>query len=339
VTPSISATGWDGCKRIQLRCCDYGHQPVYQSLSTSVHAPAKGQPSGNHIPALDGIRGLAILAVLATHAVPRVADVGAGRWWNQVLESGAFGVDLFFVLSGYLITGILLDTRDKPEYFRNFYARRFLRLFPVYYLYLGLLALALPPFHRMIHLHMPEYAGSWWWYLLYLCNLKPGHAAHDPYLGHFWSLAVEEQFYLVWPAVVLLFRRRLAFWCFFAIASAVALRVYLSWSGADWNTIYRLTPARLDALSLGALGAIALRNEQWRPRCMALARKALIAGGILFLICVLWGRSTSWESRPIQTFGALFADISFAGLIYLASTGHPIASRLFTARWLRMFGK
>jgi peptidoglycan/LPS O-acetylase OafA/YrhL len=175
--------------------------------------------SGKYVPALDGIRGLAILAVLVTHSVPRLPATGLGYWCNQLIELGTFGVDLFFVLSGFLITGILLDSKDAPNYFRNFYARRFLRLFPVYYLYLIFIALLLPAIHRAIHTHMPDFGGNWWWFLLYSCNLKPDHAANDAYLGHFWSLAVEEQFYLVWPAVVLLLsRRRLTYFCICAIA-------------------------------------------------------------------------------------------------------------------------
>jgi peptidoglycan/LPS O-acetylase OafA/YrhL len=298
------------------------------------------QSTGKHVPALDGIRGLAILAVLVAHCVPRLPDTGFGGWYNQAVGAGGFGVDLFFVLSGFLITGILLDSKGTTGYFRNFYARRFLRLFPVYYLYLAFVALLLPAIHHALHTHMPDYGGNWWWYLLYACNLKPGHGANDPYLGHFWSLAVEEHFYLVWPALVLvLSRRRLAYCCFGAITLAVVLRVSFSWYGADWNTIYRVTPMRLDALALGALGAIALRSERWSGRGPALAWKALLAGGALFLGCVLWGRSASWNSAPIQTFGAFFLATAFAGLVYLSATTHSGLARVFSTRWLRMFGR
>jgi peptidoglycan/LPS O-acetylase OafA/YrhL len=278
--------------------------------------------------------------VLVTHCVPRLPNAGSGYFYNQVIEAGSFGVDLFFVLSGFLITGILLDSKGTPGYFRNFYARRFLRLFPVYYLYLALVALLLPMIHRGVHTHMPDYDGNWWWYLLYACNLKRDHGVYDPYLGHFWSLAVEEQFYLVWPALVLLLsRRRFAHSCFCAIALAVTLRVFFSWYGADWNTICRVTPMRLDTLALGALGAVTLRNERWSGRGPALAWKALLAGAALFLACVLWGQSTSWSAAPIQTWGGFFLAVAFAGLTYLAASTHSGIARFFSTRWLRMFGK
>ena len=278
--------------------------------------------------------------MLVAHCVPRLPDTGLGYICNQAIDAGAFGVDLFFVLSGFLITGILLDSKGTLGYFRNFYARRFLRLFPVYYLYLVFVALLLPAIHRALHTHMPDYGGNWWWYLLYACNLKRDHGVNDPYLGHFWSLAVEEYFYLVWPALVLLLsRRRLAYCCFGAIALAVVLRVFLSWSGVDWNVIYRVTPMRLDALALGGLGAITFRSERWSGRGPALAWKALLAGGALFLCCVLWGRTVSWKAAPIQTFGAFFLAAAFAGLTYLAATTHSGIARVFSTQWLRMFGR
>lgn len=296
--------------------------------------------SRKYIPALDGFRGIAILGVLVTHAVPRLPNTGLGFWWNQVVDAGSFGVDLFFVLSGFLITGILLDSDVGPRFFLNFFARRFLRLFPVYYVYLILVATLVPAIHRAVHSSMPDYGGSWWWFVFYVCNLKPDHAVHDPYLGHFWSLAVEEQFYLIWPAVVFFLPRRwLTCFCLWAIALALALRVFLSWSGADWNTIYRVTPMRLDALALGGLGAIALRSERWRDRGIALARKALPAGSALFLCSVLLGQSTSWSAVPIQTWGITCLTAAFASIVYLAANTDSGIARVFSARWLRMFGK
>jgi peptidoglycan/LPS O-acetylase OafA/YrhL len=131
---------------------------------------------------------------------------------------------------------------------------------------------------RGLHTHTPDYDGNWWWYLLHVCNLKPDHGVYDPYIGHFWSLAVEEQFYLMWPVLVLLLsRRRFAYCCFCAIALAGTLRVFLSWHGADWNTIYRVTPMRLDPLALGALGAITLCSERWSRRGPAAPRKLDLA--------------------------------------------------------------
>src|SRR5690349_12365341 len=166
--------------------------------------------SEKRLPALDGLRGLAVLGVLIVHA--KILLNTAPPFENALRtlsEFGAYGVDLFFVLSGFLITGILLDTRDSANYFRTFYARRFLRLFPIYYGYLLVIALVLPALHHAVRTSMEDYGGSWGWYLAYLSNWKAGHGASDPFLGHFWSLAVEEQFYLLWPAMIFLVPRRM----------------------------------------------------------------------------------------------------------------------------------
>jgi peptidoglycan/LPS O-acetylase OafA/YrhL len=175
-------------------------RPNGQSASPGIRRPSQSE---KHLPALDGIRGLAVLGVLIVHA-----DVllNTTRQVEHVLvvlsEFGAYGVDLFFVLSGFLITGILLETKESPKYFSSFYARRFLRLFPVYYGYLLVVALIFPALHHAIRTSMTDYGGGWGWYLAYCSNWKPGHGASDPCLGHFWSLAVEEQFYLLWPAMI-----------------------------------------------------------------------------------------------------------------------------------------
>jgi hypothetical protein len=146
---------------------------------------------------------LAILLVLAFHC--RVAFSGTQEIplpILRVLDLGWSGVDLFFVLSGFLITGILLDSRESHGYFRTFYARRVLRIFPLFFAYLFLVLVVF------------RYAWIWysgrdlwsatnpWWYFSYLLNWKPDHGYNDLYLGHLWSLAIEEQFYLVWPLVV-----------------------------------------------------------------------------------------------------------------------------------------
>ncbi len=167
-------------------------------------------------------------------------------------DLGVFGVDLFFVLSGFLITGILLDAEGSPAYFRTFYSRRIFRLLPLYYIYLIFLAFFLPAIHHLTRSSMTDYAGSWWWYIAYFCNWKPDHAASDPYLGHFWSLAVEEQFYMIWPLIVAFTPRRyLARICVALIAFSLGLRCIWSLQRVDWNTIYRLTITRFDPLNAG----------------------------------------------------------------------------------------
>ena len=141
---------------------------------------------------LDGVRGIAILLVLLHHfeppaGLPTAIVAGAYLGWS--------GVDLIFVLSGFLITGILLDTRDSPNYFTTFYARRALRILPLYFL------------TTLIYFRLePNPLERWFW--SHLSNWKSAFGQDVPALSHFWSLAVEEQFYLVWPLVVILSPKR-----------------------------------------------------------------------------------------------------------------------------------
>jgi peptidoglycan/LPS O-acetylase OafA/YrhL len=294
------------------------------------------------VPALDGIRGLAVLGVLIVHATGLLDTTRPiEHMFAAVSELGAYGVDLFFVLSGFLITGILLDSRESPNYFRSFYARRFLRLFPVYYGYLLVVALVFPALHRAMHTSMPDYGGGWGWYLGYLSNWKPGRGATDPYLGHFWSLAVEEQFYLLWPATIFFVPRRMLAHLFLVIvALAVALRIGMAAQGVWWNTPYRLTPTRMDALALGALAALAIRDGKWRARFRARARAILILSACAFCATAVAAGDASWKSRWNQTIGSVCIEIAFTALVFKAAApGVGLIKRIGTIGWLRAFGK
>jgi peptidoglycan/LPS O-acetylase OafA/YrhL len=211
------------------------------------------------IPALDGLRGVAIIAVLCSHLIwPSPSFDGIDR----VLFNGWVGVDLFFVLSGFLITRILCETRDEPGYFRRFYVRRSLRIFPIYYLFLAILFLVVPLILRLSHEEMStslrDLIDRQGWYWSYLVNVlqASNHAAIDrQWSAHFWSLAVEEQFYLFWPAVVLLVpRRQLATLCVAIVLFALAGRIWIA-SGTNPFTAFVSMPTRLDALAAGAFVA------------------------------------------------------------------------------------
>ena len=201
---------------------------------------------GNRLPALDGLRGIAVLLVLAFHCryfFPPWMEKSA-RPTLDVL--GWSGVDLFFVLSGYLITGILLDTKDSSSYFRTFYARRSLRIFPLYFSFVAAVLL------------LAQWRVHGFWYLTYLSNWQPGHGVNDGYLSHLWSLAIEEQFYLIWPAVVWFVPPgRLKWICIALAVTAAGLRPF---AGSQDQAAYRLTPCRMDSLALGAFVAIGMRH-------------------------------------------------------------------------------
>ena len=231
--------------------------------------------SSERIPALDGLRGLAMLAVVGCHLVWPDPTLHFDRI-DRVLVNGWVGVDLFFVLSGFLITGILIDSRDRSGYLRTFYTRRALRIFPIYYLLLVVLFIWIP-FGEWWFAHglSGEYqslAANQRWYWTYAVNVMQARQPRAEWFwtGHLWSLSVEEQFYLVWPAVVLLVsRRRLALACVAAIVGAFALRVWWVLTQPEALGAYVLTPMRMDSLAAGALVATLARSErgsQWLRR-------------------------------------------------------------------------
>lgn len=310
---------------------------VKEAASQPAAPPDAGQdsglvPLGSHQPVLDGLRGLAILLVLFHHFT--VVNSTSGVDWILLRLSGTAwcGVDLFFVLSGFLIGGILLDSRGRPGYFRTFYARRTLRIFPLYYAVVALALVVLPAVAAWIRSpaiaekldRLSHLDGSQLWYWTYLSNYAIAWAGNfqNPILGVSWSLAIEEQFYLLWPAVVwLLPRRALAVTCVLIAAGSLGLRTWLVLRGADPIVPYVITPARLDALAIGCLLAIGARRAggglaPWRrPAAWGVAIAAL-----LVLAIVETDLRTGWATRlPAYERG----EISWAGPL-MGSVGFTI---------------
>lgn len=200
--------------------------------------------------------------------------------------SGQVGVDLFFVLSGFLITRILLAAREGPHYFRSFYARRTLRIFPLYYLAVVFVAFISPALFPQDRVYIHEAK----WLLTYQANVRIAwrgfmgwHTHYD--VNHFWSLAVEEQFYLVWPAVVLWFAgRRLRGVCLGVAGLALLARAAIVLCHRPLEWAYFLTPCRLDALALGAL--LSLLPAAWiqqRRRWIALTAACCAAAFVAIM--------------------------------------------------------
>jgi len=180
------------------------------SARAAAPAPAKKSSLPSHIPALDGIRGLAVLLVFYCHTTLIDPGGALGKLFVSSSRISWAGVDLFFVLSGFLITGILFDAKGKDFYFRNFYARRTVRIFPLYYAFL-LVALVLLPIvtpASLADVYLHEFPTQKVWYWLYLSNFYQAfHPTHHLVFVS-WSLAIEEQFYLCWPLVVFLCSRK-----------------------------------------------------------------------------------------------------------------------------------
>jgi peptidoglycan/LPS O-acetylase OafA/YrhL len=223
---------------------------------------------GAHLVQLDALRAFAVLGVLVYHYAPAT---------KAIAPFGLYGVRLFFVLSGFLITGILLrgDTGHRLRMLRRFYARRFLRIFPAYYLVLFVAAaLAVPGIRAGLGWHA-AYLSNYWF--IFHHWLSPNYA------GHLWSLAVEEQFYVVAPIVVLFApRRHLPKILVVAAAAAIAYRAGAFAAGVDNTTPSIATPDCLDSLGLGALLAVT-RSQELSDRW---TRWALAIGVPLLAVCI-----------------------------------------------------
>jgi peptidoglycan/LPS O-acetylase OafA/YrhL len=257
------------------------------------------------------------------------------HWIWQVLHQGGFGVYLFFVLSGFLITRILLAEKGKPAYFRNFYARRTLRIFPLYYgvlaLYFGVLLLIFPRPHILAD---APYQGWLWGYgynILMALQDRPFFMG----LGHFWTLAVEEQFYPLWPFIVLAFRREsLLRLCIGIVALTPVLRLGLYAAGANqyWITVFTL--CQMDSLALGAMLAC-LESFGRLNATVPMARRVALGIGAILIIC-----SCFWPKSPTATLPIIFyhgaVALFFGAIVALAVCG---AFRWLDNRVLREVGQ
>ena len=311
---------------------------------SDARTPGSGAPRARYA-ALDGLRGLAILMVLFVHFIgdetPRTA---LERAMVKGANYGIWGVDLFFVLSGFLITGILHDSKGSAHSLRNFYVRRVLRIFPIYFGTLLILFGVLPALPVRYPAGLAESARHQGWLWTYTCNVylaKAGTWAL-PYVSHFWSLAVEEHFYLLWPLAVLrLTRRALLRVCVVGAAFALALRCALSLAGATDVVLTVFTLCRLDSLLVGAALALAVR-EMGLARVGRMGRRMLAPLAALIFLASAWNAATSGLLRevvlPVRT--ALVA--AFFGALIVASVVAPRESglgRVANAGSARFLGK
>ena len=256
-----------------------------------------------YIPELQGLRGIAVLAVILYHCHPRLA----GTWVYGASLWGWAGVNLFFVLSGFLITCILLESRSRPHYFRNFYGRRVLRIWPVYVLLLVVVYLEAPWFIGPT-IGQAIRTAPWWAYALFLQNMF--HIVLPPALGPTWSLAIEEQYYFVWAPLVRVLR-----WPWLmavVLLAAIVACPLVRQAHFHWMTSTH-TLGHLDGIAWGSLIAIALHR-------LHMARRILISLGLIGMIAGFWATATI-------AGGTAYLDsalaIAFAGTVLaaIASTG------------------
>jgi peptidoglycan/LPS O-acetylase OafA/YrhL len=297
-----------------------------------------------HFRQLDGLRGLAILMVMACHFDLLYRPGGGEGLLSQFAQAGWMGVDLFFVLSGFLITGILLSTRDRQHYFRNFLARRFLRIWPLYYANLIV-------FFWVIPLLMPTVPGAlrsmidnqeWFW--LYGANwlFAIEHGFNHTSGGYFWSLAVEEQFYLVWPFVVYwLSPRALMKVSIGLLCSSLVLRIALAAGGVSLFSLYTITFTHLDGLAVGAILAIGLRSAEGVRRLeRALPYVFVVAAAVLILARVQDGSFYYWNRNVVLWGYTAIALLSGCALLWtLRAPPNALITRALSSSPMLMIGR
>lgn len=295
-------------------------------------------------PALDGVRAIAILLVIPHNLNLIVAPSGAvAHFVVSYLDRGWIGVQLFFVLSGFLITGILLDTREAPHYLRSFFVRRALRILPLYYALLLIVFVFLSA-ARLLPPSLPRSTGTELSYWLFFANwygpLHPGQGS----MTHLWSLSVEEQFYLVWPFVI--WRRsaeQVRFLCAGIAVLSLCARVWMLHVGAPTEAIYQFSLSRMDALAFGGAAAATMRLPSIAQQ-MAARRLTIFAAALGVLLAGAALTDGYAAANPTtMSFGYTLLALGFSLIIMLAA--HADDSnvqgwvRFLGLPWMRHIGK
>lgn len=310
---------------------------VLPSMNSSVARSALLVP---YFPAFDGLRAMAFLMVFACHYVTKVADSELLRW-------GWVGTDLFFALSGFLITGILFDSLGRQHYFRTFYIRRSLRIFPLFYGFWIVLLLLTPVLHILwnrYNLAMVAYIGN-----VFIAGSKhhPNpttivfhsirHPGVERYLivGHLWTLCVEEQFYLIWPAVVFLLRSRrsLLTLCIAALALLPLIRLGFAHLRPDLlqtGFLYNSTWSHSDALLAGAALALWLRGPAPSPERLRVGAMIAFCVSIILITATISLPGAPDDNFRICTYGFSLIALASVSLLVIALSSRWLAVALET---------
>lgn len=265
---------------------------------------------------------MAILLILLRH-------FSDGSSLEDFFYLGWTGVDLFFVLSGFLITGILLDTKNRKGYYRVFITRRVLRIFPVYYAVL-LVCLVLSGYLSMLA-WFRDYQFYFWTYTQNYLIAEKGFFTIP--LGHFWSLAIEEQFYVVWPFIVLfLYNRRLIAAILLLLAGGIITRFFYP----DLVFTALFTPAHMDGLLIGSMIALLLRIN--RTLLSKASVYLLVAFTIALTLFIIIEKAWITRTSAFSYFGYTIIAL-FYGSILIFSFFNKLTRTVLSARWLVFLGK
>lgn len=287
----------------------------------------------SHIPGLDGFRAVAIAWVFLTHLWTYPANT---PFVNAVAGAGWGAVDMFFVLSGFLITRILFNDAERPDYYRRFYTRRVRRILPVYYLLLAVVFIGFPLLSHSDGLLAARH--DWLWYIGFLSNVLLARVGWQVFvLDISWSLAIEEQFYLAWPAIVRKFGRSgLTILCIALVVSLPFVRAELYTSGlvgARWLDLFTLF--RLDSIALGALLAA---HEDKLPRFTPAWTVALV-GVVTVSLWRIQSGDLARSGLGAAWYGHSLIAVGSAILILGSLTRDSWIARALSVRRLQAFGK
>ncbi len=308
----------------------YGAITQYLSFDNKYRLPALkpltiDYAPGHYIREFDGWRGVGIIFVVLAHSA------------TQYLIGAWVFMEMFFVMSGFLITGILLDSKPKPGYYKNFMARRIVRVFPLYYLSLLMFFFLVP--NSWVGSSYYDDKQAWYW--LYGANWLMSIDGRSPTqtLDHFWSLAIEEQFYITWPLIVWIFSRRqlLGFSILLFFGSYVFRNIGMN-MGFVIPFPYVATLGRMEPIVLGAMIAILVREN--KSILERVAPYFIVIFGILSICSFVYARGFHMDNPVNYRFTYTLVDLFFAGMIVLTlSRNLPrFLRRLFTNKIIIMIG-
>lgn len=301
----------------------------------------------NRLIALDGLRGVAILMIMLRHFYnEEIIKSGypiIGPIITKLALAGNYGVELFFVISGFLITQILLDSKNSPKYFLNFYLRRFLRIFPLYYGVLFLLFLILPHIVTF-DAGAKDIASRQVWLWTFLSNTHWAGGLWDSSnifrLGHLWFLVVVVHFYIIWPWIVHKHEvQKIAYICLIGMMLCLMVRIFYTTVGGPelftWSSI-----TKFDGLLCGSFLAAGFKSDNITHLITKHASKVTWFTGLLFFVLIFVPRKFMWDTAQYWwTFMETISVVFFGGILILALQEKSTISALMKHKILFTLGK
>jgi peptidoglycan/LPS O-acetylase OafA/YrhL len=303
-----------------------------------------------YIKGIDGLRAIAVIWVMLGHVATSIdwtAVTVIDKLFVLLINSNWVGVQLFFVISGFLITKILLEGKDQQHQIRNFYIRRSLRIFPIYYITLAYIFIALPLFNAT-PTWLDSVTEQQWWFWTYLNNWsRPFYEFGG--ITHLWSLAIEEQFYLIWPfIVVFLSTKRVMQISLFMVISAPIARFAMYYYAGNFGmtdeqgsrAAYNFTFARWDAIALGAYLAVLMTNKAAVAWLSAHGKKLLIIVIAVIAVQIVVNHNFTSVAQGIGILNQTTASFAFAIALFfvVVNSDKPMVSFLELS-WMKSIGK